>query len=103
MQRGRIKSLLLIAFNATKVRATASCTFCGAVRCIYSNNMVGLPGGPSETQFEDLQRMLENEGYRAIVSRVVARSSARGVLFNAEIPLNHITTIQTLEPRAEEL
>lgn len=49
-------------FSATKVRATASCT-CGAVRCIYSNNMVGLPGGPSEAQFEDLQRMLENEGY----------------------------------------
>ena len=50
-------------FHATKVRATADCSLCGAVRVICSKNKVGSPGGPTEKNLEDLQRSLENNGY----------------------------------------
>mmetsp|Transcript_5035 Transcript_5035/g.10735 ORF Transcript_5035/g.10735 Transcript_5035/m.10735 type:complete len:239 (+) Transcript_5035:248-964(+) len=46
-------------FNATKVRAVATCDSCGAKRAVYSKNAVGQKGGPTKRQLENVETLLE--------------------------------------------
>ena len=50
-------------FNSTKVRTTAKCVSCGALRAIYSNHKVGVNNGPTETELVNLERSIETDGY----------------------------------------
>jgi len=49
-------------FHYSKVKDVASCDYCGAFRCIFSNKAVGQPGGPSQTSLDRLRSSLE-EGH----------------------------------------
>eukprot|EP00957_Ditylum_brightwellii_P206239 15347470-Ditylum_brightwellii.AAC.2 len=49
------------AFKVTKLRLTVDCDQCGALRGIYSNNVVGAANGPSKEDITFLELKLENE------------------------------------------
>ena len=62
LQRRRLKDKK-VTWHASKVRATAKCTACGASRCIYSTKMIGKAGGPTQEDLEILERAIESKGY----------------------------------------
>lgn len=50
-------------FHKTRVRAIVPCDKCSAPRCIYSNKAIGVKGGPSTANKEELDRWFDREGY----------------------------------------
>ena len=45
------------------MRAVGSCLSCAAKRCIFSDKMVGSKDGPTKKEQENLESLLEREGY----------------------------------------
>ena len=49
--------------HQSKLRGTAGCGTCGAIRVIYHDHAVVLKNGPSQQQLDNLEESLEDTGY----------------------------------------